>query len=87
MEGLVKDLYDIVSDSLHEMTWRCNFPVNPNVGLWSFLEAFREFGVQVEFDGTNASFSLGRALKERYVTLQAITIPLKHRLIGALFSS
>ena len=71
MEGLVKDLYDLVSDSLSEMIWRCNFPVNPNVGLWSFLEAFREFGAQVAFDGTNASFSLDRTLKERQVVLQS----------------
>ncbi len=71
MDGLVKELYDIVSDSLYEMTWRCNFPVHPNVGLWSFLEAFREFGVQIEFDGKNASFSLDRTLRERQVILQS----------------
>jgi len=71
MDGLVKDLFELVSDSLYEMTWRCNFPVHPNVGLWSFLEAFREFGVQVEFDGKNASFSLDRTLRERQVVLQA----------------
>lgn len=71
MEGLVKDLCDLVSDGLHEMTWRCNLPVNPNVGLWSFLEGFREFGVQVKFDGEHATFSLDRTLRERQVVLQA----------------
>gem|GEM_PF-3926657 len=38
MQPLVKQLYELVSESLYEMTWRCNFPIQPNEDYGAFLK-------------------------------------------------
>src|SRR3972149_12327391 len=72
MNELIEGLRDLVSDSLYEMTWHCDFPINQNVGLWCFLEAFRTFGAHADFDKTEAVFLLNRTMNNKPYVLQAV---------------
>ncbi|MEK6888649.1 MAG: hypothetical protein AABW80_00915 [Nanoarchaeota archaeon] len=60
MEELRDSLFNFVGRELVELSWRCNFPINPNVGVDNFLQAFRDDGVDVAYDNRkkNARFSL-----------------------------
>ena len=48
MQPLEQELYDIVSNELHEIAWHKNYPLHPNVAVWCFLEGFRDRGAVVE---------------------------------------
>lgn len=48
MQPLEQELYDMVSNELHETAWHKNYPLHPNVALWCFLEGFRDRSAIVE---------------------------------------
>ena len=66
MQPLEQDLYDLVSSELLEVAWRCNYPINHNVGTFALIEAFRKQGVDVKIDGQSIAFTI---LKEMSGTL------------------
>ncbi len=60
MDELEQSLYDSVGEWLHEMAWRNNYPLNHAVGLWSFFEAFRNHGFDVDLNNFSRTVHLGK---------------------------
>ena len=72
MDTHSRELYDIVSESLYEMTWHCNLPINPNVALWSFLEGFRLSGADVGFSNGVATITASRMVAGTLYSVEAV---------------
>jgi hypothetical protein len=70
MEPVFNELYEVVSDSLYEMTWHCGYPIHPNIGLWAVLEAFKTREWAVDFDGKQARIATKRFILGREHSLE-----------------
>jgi len=62
MENIEKELHGFVGRELHELAWRCNYPVHESVALYSFLEAFRANGALVQTQDKEAKITFLREL-------------------------
>lgn len=71
MQPLEQELYDVVSHELHELAWHNNYALHPNVGLWCFLEGFRDHGVFVETQKDRAAFTATYDVGRRLYSLGA----------------
>lgn len=71
MEQIERELYDMVSEGVYELTWRCNFPINPNIGLWAFLEAFKSYGAKTTEKEDKIVFDLEKIIKGKRISLQS----------------
>ena len=56
MSDLETDLKDLVTDELIEVAWYASYPINPSIGLWSFIQAFRNGSFVVDVDNGNRNF-------------------------------
>lgn len=43
-----EDLNDFISHNLHELTWKHDYPINPNVLTWCFLEGMIGAGFKID---------------------------------------
>lgn len=66
---LVEEYYEMVTEGLHELAWCNNYPINPNIGVHCFLEAFKRQGIGVQIGKDRATFTTLResAGKVRYL--------------------
>ena len=56
MDSIEQDLYDLVTDEVFELAGRADYPVQPNIGVWSFLEGFRASGFFLDIDKKGVAF-------------------------------
>jgi hypothetical protein len=50
MQPLERELYEHTTGMLNELAWQMHYPVNPGVGVWCLIEAFRAHGADVKVD-------------------------------------
>ena len=60
MDELEKLLYDHVGTWLHELAWHCCYPINHSIALWSFLEAFRNHGFDIDVNNATHTVHFGK---------------------------
>ena len=50
MDNLERELHNLVGEELHELAWVSDYPINSEIGLWGFFEAFNNHNFKVNLN-------------------------------------
>ena len=66
MENLERELYNLITIQLNEMAWATGYPLNRNVGIECYLEAFNDEQLSLNVKKENVEFFLTAEINGTY---------------------